>query len=71
MNIPSMFDQYTFLLTHGLSPKSNNISGSITDDKMMAGGVLASTKFLSQFSKNVDCLSIVNDEAKKDLNERP
>jgi cytidyltransferase-like protein len=62
-----IFDQYTFLLTHGLSPKSNNISGSITDDKVMAGGVLASAKFLSQFSKNVDCLSIVNDAAKKDL----
>jgi len=62
-----IFDQYTFLLTHGLSPKSNNISGSITDDKMMAGGALASAKFLSQFSKNVDCLSIVNHKIKKDL----
>ena len=61
-----IFDQYTFLLTHGLSPKSNNISGSIEKNKMMAGGTLASTKFLKQFSNHVDCLSIVNKNIKKD-----
>ena len=62
-----IFDQYTFLLTHGLSPKSNNISGSIERDKMMGGGALASTRFLKQFTKNVDCLSIINKNIKKDF----
>ena len=31
---------------------------------MMGGGALASTRFLKQFTKNVDCLSIINKNIK-------
>ena len=32
---------------------------------MMGGVALASTRFLKQFTKNVDCLSIINKNIKK------
>tara|TARA_B110000208_G_scaffold2404_1_gene3176 strand:+ start:928 stop:2448 length:1521 start_codon:yes stop_codon:yes gene_type:complete len=61
-----IFDKYTFINTHGLSPKSSTISGSIKESILMEGGILSSRKFLKQFTDKVTCLSIVNENVKKD-----
>lgn len=61
-----IFDKYTFINTHGLSPKSSTVSGSIKESILMEGGILSSRKFLKQFTDKVTCLSIVNENVKKD-----
>ena len=61
-----IFDKYTFIRTHGLSPKSSTLSGSIKKSILMEGGILSSRKFLKQFTDKVVCLSLVNEDVKKD-----
>lgn len=56
----TIIDQYTYVKTVGVSPKSNTLSCIETQNQYMAGGTLATYKFLSSFIKNVKHISIVN-----------
>ena len=60
-----IFDRYTYLKTTGVSSKSSSLSGSIISKVTMPGGILSCIDFLRQFSKKVDCLSLINKNVKK------
>ena len=55
-----IFDKYTYVSSKGVSPKSNSLSCSIVNSKIMPGGTLATYNYLKQFTKHVKLFSIVN-----------
>ena len=60
----TIIDQYNYVKTAGVSPKSNTLS-CIEDQKLcMPGGSLATYKFLSSFIKNIKHISIINKNLK-------
>ena len=60
-----IFDKYTYLSINGVSSKASALSTTITKSKNMAGGILLSSNFLKQFSKNIDVVSIINKDIRK------
>ena len=67
----TIIDHYTYVRTAGVSPKSNTLSCTETQNQTMPGGSLATYKFLSSFIKNTKHVSIVNKKVfnKKDYSD--
>ena len=66
----SIVDQYTYVETKGVSPKSNTLSCIKKNDKVMPGGVLATYKFVSSLVKSTSLISLVNKELYKEKKYR-
>ena len=55
-----IFDEYTKVITKGISPKSSTISCIKLNKKVMPGGALATFKYVSSITKNSSLISIIN-----------
>ncbi len=56
----AIFDKYTYVTTRGTSPKSSTLSSTIDFSETMPGGTLATYRFIKQFTKKVNLLSVLN-----------
>ncbi len=63
----TIIDNYTYVKTSGVSPKSNTLSCIEVNNNYMPGGSLATFRFLSSFIKKVSHISILNDDRKNNF----
>jgi cytidyltransferase-like protein len=63
----TIIDNYTYVKTSGVSPKSNTLSCIEIKNDYMPGGSLATYRFLSSFIKKISHVSIINDDKKNNF----
>ena len=63
----TILDNYTYVETSGVSPKSNTLSCIEIKNNYMPGGSLATYRFLSSFIKKISHVSIINDDKKNNF----
>ena len=63
----TIFDKYTYVELTGISPKSNILSYTRKNEKLMPGGALASYLFIKSFIKKTELISLTSNKLEKGI----